>query len=80
MSSFNVDRDELGGFMKKTTTTHDNDDDNDDDDNNDNHDNSTTSHVQRHGLEDLDTRAAEELAARGPDEPFKLKLSSERGK
>ena len=54
MSSFSVGREELGGFMNRATTTDDNDNDNDNDDNNDNHDNSTTSHVRRHGLEDLD--------------------------
>ena len=40
--------------MNKATTTNHNDNDNDNGDNNDNHDNSTTSHVQRHGLEGLD--------------------------
>ena len=54
MASFSVGRGELGGFMNTATTTNGNDNDNDNDDNNDNHDNSTTSHVQRHGLEDLD--------------------------
>ena len=73
MSSFNVDREELGNFMNRATTTHDNDNDNDDDDNNDNFDKSTSSHVQCHGLEDLTTHAAKSSLHGFPDEPLKLK-------
>ena len=72
MSSFSVDREELGGSMNKATTTDDNDNGNDNDDNNGNLDNSTTSHVQRHGLEDLDAHAAKSSLHGFPDEPLKL--------
>ena len=53
MSSFSVDREELGGFMHRAMTTDDNDNDNDEHCNNDNHDSSTTGNVQRHGLDDF---------------------------